>query len=182
MQDEANAINSRASRSPSDSPEPQDSVHWLRLLLKFLAANQLLTIIYTLLIGQILAVAIVFYFAFLFENPPVDYLDMPFQTVDTVYHPGDEVKIIVSLCRHTKAPFTRYIEFRNTEIYFLPPVERGGMTKGCLEDIIFSVGSIPMSMSPSKNVIVCGKSVYDFPFGQRVSEWCSQPFEVRANN
>jgi len=134
-----------------------------------------------ILIGTIIAGA---YFMFFHENPPVEFLNMPFPVDKEVYSSGDSVVITVDYCRYTNEPFVSHISFVDGLVF---------MESGCLDDLVdCEVAGAPTGCGTivgqatiipdqllSGEYYILGRNIYKVnPFAIRTVEWRTESFMV----
>jgi len=131
--------------------------------------------VFTLLAANVLMAA-TFYFVYLYENPAIEYYNLPAPTDKQVYRAGDTIKVSLDLCRYTSAPGRVYIELVDGVAFTIPASDRPGL-RGCrIEDRL--VYTVENNVPPGTYFINAQNDIRVLPWVTRSYEWTSQRFRI----
>ena len=111
-----------------------------------------------------------------YQNPPVEYYNLPFPTTKPKYSAGETVYLTVDYCKSSTSDFDVSVSLVDGLLYSMPVQKFTGGHVGCAV-IETNIIEIPHTM-PTGTYYLLGKSTYKILFFLRTVDWYSMEFEI----
>ncbi len=134
-------------------------------------------VIMLFLVASLLALITSTYFAFFHQNPPIEFLNLPFPTDKREYTHGEPIARTANFCKFTNASVVIFPRLEGDIVYTLAERKVSGSPKGCAE-LIFSDIVVPNNVEPGLYKLSGTVEYQVNPIAKREVRWETEEFEV----
>lgn len=139
-----------------------------------LTIEKIIAITFSLLL---IMLTITSYFAFIHENPPIVFTNLPFPVEKLTYRKGESIVRTAMFCKYTNSSVTLLPRLEGEVVYTYAPLNVAGSPEGC-ETRVFSDLKIPHYVEPGEYKLTGVVEYQVNPLAKRSVRWETESFLV----